>query len=86
MVKDLSNKRLQCGENTTMYKNAYNAFEIKLKSRTNHSLFTAPIELKKLCMSNSTDGVYRDLRPCRDCPYVDNVIVNEVNIPKKKAS
>lgn len=29
VVKDLSNKRLQCGENTTMYKNAYNAFEIK---------------------------------------------------------
>lgn len=29
VVKDLSNKRLQCGENTTMYKNAYSAFEIK---------------------------------------------------------
>lgn len=42
------------------------------------------IEFKKFCMLNSIEGVYRDLWFCRDCLYVDNVIVNEVNILKKK--
>lgn len=42
------------------------------------------IEFKKFCMLNSSEGVYWDLWFCRDCLYVDNVIVYEVNILKKK--
>lgn len=67
-----------------MYKNVYNVFEIKLKSCINYFLFMVFIEFKKFCMLNSIEGVYWDLWFCRDCLYVDNVIVYEVNILKKK--